>query len=55
MESKILTQTNLFTKQKQTHRHSKQTYGCQRGKAGKRNELGVWDWQIQATIYKTER
>ena len=26
---------NLFTKQKSTHRHRKQTYGCQRGK-------GVW-------------
>ena len=28
-------QMNLFTKQKQTHRHRKQTYGCQRGKVGK--------------------
>ena len=27
---------NLFTKQKQTHGHRKQTYGYQRGK------LGVW-------------
>ena len=25
---------NLFTKQKQTHRHRKQTYGYQRGKEG---------------------
>ena len=25
---------NLFTKQKQTHRHRKQTYGYQRGKVG---------------------
>ena len=25
-------QTNLFTKQKQTHRHRKQTYGYQRGR-----------------------
>ena len=25
-------QMNLFTKQKQTHRHRKQTYGYQRGK-----------------------
>ena len=33
---------NLFTKQKQTHRHRKQTYGYQRGKGG-RNKLGVWD------------
>ena len=27
-----ITQMNLFTKQKQTHRHRKQTYGYQRGK-----------------------
>ena len=27
-------QMNLYTKQKQTHRHSKQTYGYQRGKGG---------------------
>ena len=25
-------QMNLFTKQKETHRHRKQTYGYQRGK-----------------------
>ena len=33
---------NLFTKQKQTHRHGKQTYGYQRGSGG-RDKLGVWD------------
>ena len=27
-------QMNLFTKQKQAHRHGKQTYGYQRGKWG---------------------
>ena len=32
---------NLFTKQKQTHRHRKQIYGYQRGK--RRNKLGAWD------------
>ena len=26
-----MTQVNLFTKQKQTHRHGKQACGCQRG------------------------
>ena len=32
---------NLFTKQKQTHRHRKQTYGNQRGKVGASSkELG---------------
>ena len=29
-----LIQMNLFTKQKQTHRRKKQTYGYQRGKGG---------------------
>ena len=32
----------LITKQKQTHRHRKQTYGCQGGKRG-RDKLGTWD------------
>ena len=31
-------QTNLLTEQKQTHRHRKQTYGCQRGKGGGINQ-----------------
>ena len=32
MESKKIIQMNLYTKQKQIHRHRKQTYGYQRGK-----------------------
>ena len=43
---KKMIQMNLFTKQKQTHRHRKQTYGYQRGKLGRvggRDKLGVWD------------
>ena len=35
-------QINLYTKQKQTHKHRKQTYGYQRGEEG-REKLGVWD------------
>ena len=31
---KKMMQINLFTKQKQTHRHRKQIYGYQRGKRG---------------------
>ena len=46
---------NLFTEQKQTHRHRKQTYGYQRGKAGRRDKLGVWDQQIETTIYKIDK
>ena len=47
-----MTQMNLFTKQKQTHRHRKQTYSYQRGKIWGRDKLGVWDWQVQTTIHK---
>ena len=36
-------QMNLFTKQKQTHRVRKQTYGYQRQKVGGRDKLGSWD------------
>ena len=36
-------QMNLFTKQKQTYRYRKQTYGYQRGKVVGREKLGVWD------------
>ena len=45
---------NLFTKQKQTHRHRKQIYGYQMGKAGT-DKLGVWDRQIHTTIYKIDK
>ena len=34
---------NLFTKQKQTHRHRKQIYGYQRGKGMETDKFGVWD------------
>ena len=45
---------SLFTKQKQTHRHRKQTYSYQRGK-GERDKFGVWDQQIQTTIRKVDK
>ena len=35
---KKMIQMNLFTKQKQTHRHRKQTYGYQSGQRG--SEVG---------------
>ena len=40
---KKLTQMDLFTKQKKTHRHRKQTYGYQKKKGEGRDKLGVWD------------
>ena len=38
---------NLFTKQKQSHRCRKQTYGYQGGKAG----VGGINWEIGIDIY----
>ena len=32
---------NLFTKQKQTHRHRKQNFGYQMGKVAVEDKLGV--------------
>ena len=49
-----MVQMNLFTKQKQTHRHRKQTYGYQRGKGG-RDKSGVWDEHIHTIIYKIDK
>ena len=33
---------NLLTKQKQTHRHREQTWGCQEGEGKEWDGLGVW-------------
>ena len=44
---------NLFTKQKDTHRHRKQTYSYQRGKRG-RDKLRV-RLADQTTVYKIDK
>ena len=42
--SKNRIQMNLFPKQKETHRHRKQTYGYQRTKEGRgKDKCVVWD------------
>ena len=41
---KNLTQMNLFTKQKQTHRFREWIYGYQWGRVRARDRLGVWVW-----------
>ena len=51
MESKKMIQMKLFTKEKQTHRHRKQTW-LLKGKGWGRDKLGVWEWHIHTTIYK---
>ena len=42
---------NLFTRQKQTHRHRKQTMVTKGERGVGRDKLGVWDQQIQTTIH----
>ena len=44
---------NLFTKQKQTHRHREQTCGCQG--AGGREGLGERDQQMQTIICRMDK
>ena len=46
---------NLSTKQKQTHRHRKQTCGCQGGGASGREVQGVWDQQMETIIYRMDQ
>ena len=43
---------NLSMIQKQTYGRRKQTYGQQGEKGCGRDKFGVWDQQIQITIYK---
>ena len=45
---------NLFTKQKQTYRHRKQTYGYRGGKGWGRDKLGGWDSHLYTTMYKID-
>ena len=54
VESKKNDTNELTYKQKQTHRHGKQTYGHQRGKVGGRDKLGVWDWHVYTAIFKID-
>ena len=52
MEHKKIVQMNLFTQQKQTHRHREQTHGYQRGR-----NVGInWEFGINGytLMYKIE-
>ena len=44
---------NLVTKQKQTDKHRKQTYGYKPQKRKGGDKLGAWNKQIHTTIYWT--
>ena len=45
---------NLFTKQKQTHRNQKHSYGYQRVNVEGRDKSGTWDEHKHTTIYKID-
>ena len=45
---------NLFIKQKQTHRHRKQTYDYQRREEWRRDISGIHEYQIHTTTYTYE-
>ena len=45
---------NLSTKQKQTHRHREQTYGCQGGGGREWDGLRGWAQQMQATTFRMD-
>ena len=53
--NKLIIKYNSFTKEKQTHRFRKQTYGYQRGNmgGGKSRSLGLT--HIHTTIYKIDK
>ena len=50
-----MAQANLSTKQKRTHRHGEQTWGCQRERVWGKDGLGVWDQQMQTITYKLDK
>ena len=51
-----MTQINLSTKQRQTHKTGEQTCGCWgSGVRRERDGLGVWDQQMQTIIYRMEK
>ena len=52
--NKSMSQMNLSTKQKLTHRHKNQVYGCQGRVRRERNGLGVWGWQMQSITFRMD-
>ena len=46
---------NISMKQKQTPRHREQIPGCQDGGGMGEKGLGVWDQQMQTSIYRMDK
>ena len=51
----MVQEMDLSTKQKQTHRHGDQPVAAQRGRVCKRDGSGVWGYQMQTIVYRTDR
>ena len=49
-----MTQMNLTTKPKQTHRHRERICVCQ-GEGEGRGGLGIWDQQMQAVLWRMDK
>ena len=54
-DSNKMIKMNLFTKQKWTHRHRKQTYHYQWQKGGEKDRLRVWDKHVHTTMYIVDK
>ena len=50
-----MTQMNLFTKQKQTHRLGEQTSGCQGVKVVGRDRLADWDGHTHTVTFTIDK
>ena len=50
-----MTQINLSTKKKQTHRHREQTCGYHGREEVGRDGLGVWDYQMDTIVYRMDK
>ena len=48
-----MTQMNLSMKQ--THRHKEQTCGCWGGEGMGKGKMGVWDQQVQTSMYTMDK
>ena len=46
---------NIFMRQNQNHGHTEQTGGCQGAEGCRTDGVGLWDQQMQTSIYGTDK
>ena len=44
-----------YLQHRKIHRHRENTHGCQGGRVGPREGLGVWGYQMQPILCRMER